>query len=113
MVDIYRAAKRQCALREKRMVARANRTTEDNLRSFIKEKNLSPNHWSHYLGETACRTTAKMPYEVVFRKPQMSGHVTATSNTGQERFEKVDEPDIQGERCLTLANCRPPRWTAD
>ena len=70
------------------------------LRFLIKEKNLSPNHWCHYLGETACknqsrtihRTNVKMPYEVVFgiswrkeiKKPQMSGQVTATSNTEQE-----------------------------
>ena len=39
----------------------------------------------------------------------MSGQITATSNTEQENgqsFEKVDEPVIEGERCLTLANCR-------
>ena len=81
------------------MVARANRTTKDNLCSF-KEKNLFPNHWGHHLGETACKkntqvTIGKMPYEVVFgiaqreknKKPQMIGQVTATSHAEQENGE--------------------------
>ena len=42
---------------EKKMVAQANRTTKDNLYSLIKEKNLSPNHWCHHLGETPGKKT--------------------------------------------------------
>ena len=42
---------------EKKMVEQANRTTKDNLCSLIKEKNSSPNHWCHHLGETACKNT--------------------------------------------------------
>ena len=36
---------------ENKVVARANRTTKDNLGSLIKENNSPPNHWCHYLGE--------------------------------------------------------------
>ena len=35
---------------------------------LIEEKNLSPNHWCHYLGETTCIKTLPFTelYEVVF-----------------------------------------------
>ena len=115
--------------REKKMVARSNRTTKDNLCILIKEKNSSPNHWCQHLGETACKKqqqqqqtfTEKLPKcrmkwfsESLGEKESKSHKLVDKSQLHQiqgrrmvKNLKKIDEPDIEGERCLTLASCRP------